>query len=64
MAGINFAVFPFCFPASFYDLVPVPPEPTSLAIFTFTFPAYFVVEPTVLTIFPFAFPAYFYEAPV
>jgi len=45
MADINFAKFPFYFPAYFYDMVPEPPEPTQLTIFTFTFPAYFYEEP-------------------
>jgi len=68
LARINFARFPFKFPAYFWDIVS-----RRYTEFTFTFPAYFCgpgdvdpgdVDPSQLTIFTFTFPAYFYEVPV
>ncbi len=67
MARINFAIFPFKFPAYFTDHVA-----RRYAVFPFKFPAYFyedispdpgTPDPSQIAIFPFTFPAYFYERP-
>jgi len=45
MADINFARFPFKFPAYFWEYKAEDPKDTQLTIFTFTFPAFFYEEP-------------------